>query len=129
MSGQEQGLSSFAESVIRKGLFAAVESKRTDLTPQILDVLKKRREPSIVSRAAWALGRLGYREAIPDLLPLLGSNNEEVRSWGAWALGEFGNSDLERPLRTALERERSDKVKRMIRRGLKEDSAGPNEGF
>ena len=104
---------------VRKGLFTAVDDKRTDLAPQILDLLKQQKQTSIVSRAAWALGRLGYREATSDLLRLLLNPQGEVRSWAAWALGEFGNSGLEGLLRTALDGEPSDKVRRVIEGALK----------
>lgn len=125
----QQAFSSSNATFIRKGLFAAVESKFTDLAPQILSLLKNRKEASIVSLAVWALGRLGYREAIPDLLPLLNHHEEEVRLWTAWALGEFGNLNLEGPLKAAMKRERSEKVKRTIGGALKKIRFEPTRVF
>ena len=119
MSTSAQGFLSAPAYAVRGRLFDVVKSQRTDLAPQVLEVLRHRREPSVVARAAWALARLGYREVIPELLPLLESPHEDMRKWAAWALGEFGNFDLERPLRAAFEEERSQEVRRAMGGALK----------
>ena len=101
----------------------------TELAPEILSLIKNRNEPSLVSLAVWALGKMEYREAIPHLSPLLHHQNEEIRVWAAWALGEFGNADLEHPLEAALKRERSERVRSAIGGGLKKIRFEPTRVF
>lgn len=60
--------------------------------PMILAAL---RQPRLQAGAAWALGRIGslwpdmVRPAAPRVMPLLKSQDAEVRGCAAWALGEM----------------------------------------
>ena len=57
-------------------------------------------------RAIAALGRLGYPDALNDILPFLESDTFEVRRAAAYALGELGDPRAEPSLRAAKRRER-----------------------
>lgn len=63
------------------------------------------------SRAAWQLGRLGDRSAVPALIKALQDENEDVRWSAAWALGELGDEAAIPALEAASEGDESDDVR------------------
>ena len=104
---------------LRDGIYAAVYGGHKSLAPQVCSLLAKAKQPSNIGLVTWALGRLGHKDAIPNILPLLTHNQEEVRVWAAWALGELGNYDIERFLRQAIRSEESSQVASAIGGALK----------
>lgn len=66
----------------------------------------------IRSRAAWQLGQLGDRSAVPALIEALQTDeNEDVRWSAAWALGELGDEAAILALEAASEGDESDDVR------------------
>jgi len=64
------------------------------------------------SHAAWQLGRLGDTSAVPALIRLLQSDeNEDVRWTAAWALAELGDGAAIPALEVASETDESDEVR------------------
>lgn len=64
------------------------------------------------SRAAWQLGRLGDRSAVPALIEALQTDeNEDVRWSAAWALGELGDEAAISALTAASEGDESEDVR------------------
>jgi HEAT repeat protein len=80
------------------------------------------------SHAAWQLGRLGDTGAVPALIQLLQSDeDEDVRWTAAWALAELGDEAAIPALEAASETDESDEVRsrawealRVLRRGKSE---------
>lgn len=71
------------------------------------------------SHAAWQLGRLGETGAVPALIRLLESDeNEDVRLTAAWALGELGDVRAVPALEAAGERDASADVRSQAREAL-----------
>ena len=103
----------------KKAIFKAVEEKLAELGPDLIQLMKSEKDPTLKSRCAWALGRLNCREAEPSLIAALNERSEEVRTWSAWALGEIGNIKTEAFLRQALDRESEDNVRQAIGGALK----------
>ena len=102
-----------------KAIFRAVEEKLAELGPDLVQLMKSEKDPTLKSRCAWALGRLNCREAEPSLIGGLDDRSEEVRIWSAWALGEIGNTRTEAHLGRALTRENRDNVRQAIGGALK----------
>ena len=100
-------------------IFRAVEQKAAELGPDITKLMESESEPSFRSRCAWALGRLNFRDAEPNLMAALRDPSDEVRTWSAWALGEIGGARTKARLRRALGREGSENVRRAIGGALK----------
>lgn len=64
------------------------------------------------SHAAWQLGQLGDTSAVPDLIRLLQSDeNEDVRLTAAWALGELGDAAAIPALQATSETDESGEVR------------------
>lgn len=64
------------------------------------------------SQATWQLGRLGDTSAVPALIRLLQTDeNEDVRWTAAWALVELGDASAIPALETASETDESDQVR------------------
>lgn len=64
------------------------------------------------SHAAWQLGRLGDTSAVPALIQLLESDeNEDVRWTAAWALAELGDEAALPALEKASRTDESDEVR------------------
>ena len=64
------------------------------------------------SHAAWQLGRLSDTSAVPALIRLLQSDeNEDVRWTAAWALAELGDAAAIPALEVASETDESDEVR------------------
>jgi len=64
------------------------------------------------SHAAWQLGRLGDTSAVPALIRLLQSDeNEDARWTAAWALAELGDETAIPALKAANETDESDEVR------------------
>jgi HEAT repeat protein len=64
------------------------------------------------SHAAWQLGQLGERRAVPALIKALQiDENEDVRWTAAWALGELGDPSAIPALEAASEDDESDDVR------------------
>jgi len=63
------------------------------------------------SRAAWQLGHLGDRLAVPALIEALQDENEDVRWSAAWALGKLGDEAAIPALEEASEGDESDDVR------------------
>ncbi len=64
------------------------------------------------SHATWQLGRLGDTSAVPALIQLLQSDeNEDVRWTAAWALAELGDAVAIPALEAAGEMDESDEVR------------------
>jgi len=64
------------------------------------------------SHAAWQLGRLGDTSAVPALIQLLQSDeNEDVRWTAAWALAELGDAAAIPALKVTSQTDESDKVR------------------
>ena len=104
---------------LRDGIYAAVYGEHKSLAPQVCSLLAKAKQPSNIGFVIWALGKLGHKDAIPKILPLLTHNQEEIRVWAAWALGELGNYDIERYLKQAISSEESSQVASAIGGALK----------
>ena len=103
----------------KQAVFKAVEEKLAELGPDLFQLMKSEKTPSLKSRCAWALGRLNCREAEPSLIAIFSDPSEEVRTWSAWALGEIGNLKTEAHLRRALASEDVDNVRSSIGGALK----------
>lgn len=64
------------------------------------------------SRAAWELGQMGDRSAIPALIEALQNDeNEDVRWSAAWALGKLGDKAAIPALEEASENDESEDVR------------------
>ena len=63
------------------------------------------------SRAAWQLGQLGDRAAVPALIEALQDESEDVRWSAAWALGELGDEAAIPALEAASQNDESDDVR------------------
>ena len=64
------------------------------------------------SHATWQLGRLGDASAVPALIRLLQSDeNEDVRWTAAWALAELGDEAAIPALEATSETDESDEVR------------------
>ena len=100
-------------------LSAAVKLGELELSPDIRHAFQKEEDGFVKGRCAWALGRLRYRVALPQLRGGLDQGDPEVRSWCAWALGEVGYDGEEKLLIRALAREDVESVKRAIGGALK----------
>ena len=70
------------------------------------------------SNAAFALGELGSKEAVPQLLALLNDPHERVRKSGAKALGMIGAREAVAPLIQALNHDTSLIVRKSAIRSL-----------
>lgn len=62
-------------------------------------------EGSVVRMLATALGAVGYRPAIPQLVNALKSPDASLRGSAAWSLGALQAREAKEPLRLALEAE------------------------
>ncbi|MGD9497817.1 MAG: HEAT repeat domain-containing protein [Armatimonadota bacterium] len=58
--------------------------------------------------AAWALGRLSDRKAVPDLVAQLQDSNRDLKCYAAQALGEIGDLSAVGPLLSLLETDTDD---------------------
>lgn len=68
--------------------------------------------PGVRSQATWQLGRLGDTSAVPPLIRLLQTDeNEDVRWTAAWALAELGDASAIPALETASETDESAQVR------------------
>jgi len=63
------------------------------------------------SRAAWQLGQLRDRSAVPALIEALQDENEDVRWSAAWALGELGDEAAIPALEATSQNDESDDVR------------------
>jgi len=63
------------------------------------------------SRAAWQLGQLGDKSAVPALIETLQDENEDVRWSAAWALGELGDKSAIPALTVVSEEDESEDVR------------------
>ena len=113
------GLRSSDTSRRKAAIFRAVEEQYTELGPDLVELMERERDQNLKGRCAWALGRMNYREAYPNLVNGLKHRSQEYRTWSAWALGELGDSRAEMPLRLAEEEEKSGKVRQSIGGALK----------
>ncbi len=72
-------------------------SDRPENFYEIINNLKNA-NPEIQKRAAWSLGEIEDKEAVPVLLETLKDSNPEVRGMAAWALGEIKDFSAVDPL-------------------------------
>ena len=77
-----------------------------DAGERVLALARAEREPDARGWLASALGRLGYRPAIPVLLARLNDPYRHVRARAAWALGALRAGEAASALRRALATER-----------------------
>lgn len=71
------------------------------------------------SRAAWELGKIGDRSAVPALIEALQRDeSEDVRWSAAWALGELGDKAAIPALEEASEKDESEDVRNMAWKSL-----------
>ncbi|MFH1452977.1 MAG: HEAT repeat domain-containing protein [Armatimonadota bacterium] len=66
--------------------------------------LVKYENPDISSLAAWAAGRLGIKEAVPELINMLKNKDDNVFSSAIIALGKIGDERAVNPLLFSLDR-------------------------
>ena len=112
-------LHSSNRGMTKAAIFEAVKENRVELGPDLVQAMKSEKDPNLKSRCAWALGKLGHRDAETNLVAALNDRSEEVRTWSAWALGEIGTTQTVVHLRRALTRENFDDVRRAIGGALK----------
>lgn len=81
---------------------AAGGAEAKEAVPDLINLLEDK-EPSVVSSAAWALGKVGKDavSAVPELIKLLGSKDAETRRAAAAALGAIARDGGEVPDATA----------------------------
>ncbi len=72
-----------------EAISAIAREQRHEFAMDILDIFISDSSARVRGRAAWALGRLHYREAYDRLVVALTDVEAEVREWSAWALGEI----------------------------------------
>ena len=103
----------------KDAIFRVVEEEITELVADLLLMMEADAERDLRGLCAWAIGKMGYREASPNLVNGLENRSQVVRKWSAWALGELGDSRSKEPLRRAIAREELNDVKQAIRGALK----------
>ena len=109
----------------RDALFEIVETKRTELAEDVLQLMHKELNNEIKGRCAFALGRLNHKEAYPYLVHNLRHPSPEVRKWSAWALGKMMLTRAEKHLRKTLEAEKDEYVGRAVGGAIKRLSGEP----
>lgn len=97
-----------------EAISAIAREQRHEFANDILVLFVSESSACVRGRAAWALGRLHYREAYDDLVVGLTDVEPEVREWAAWALGEIGFYKVLSLLARAGEEEVNGKVRRAI---------------
>ena len=90
---------------------------RSDLIKNISDL--KSGIPEFQKRAAWSLGEMENRSAVPHLIETLKDIDPEVRGMVAWALGEIKDVSALNPLLEALS-DKNDYVREMIVKAIGE---------
>ncbi len=69
--------------------------------PQLIDALNNNAD--VRWDAAWALGQIADRSAVPHLINVLSDHDPNVRKRAAYSLGEIGDDSAKAPLRQLLE--------------------------
>ena len=102
-----------------EAISAIAREQRNEFADDILTLFMNESTAHIRGRAAWALGRLHYREAYDHLIKGLRDTEAEVRTWSAWALGELGFYKAIPVLVRASETEVNYEVRRAILGAMK----------
>ena len=94
-----------SERVRASAADALAKIKDAKTGQSLLQHLKK--EPDIGAKAMIiiAVGAVGYKPAIPFLIPLLTANDRSIRGSAAWSLGALGAYEAREPLQVALSKE------------------------
>lgn len=103
-----------------RDILEAVRAGNTAISGDVLSLLRDDSvDPHVRGRAAWALGKLRIRSALPSIVRFLSDDALEVRLWSAWALGELGDASLQPLLRRAIAQEHADDVRGALGGALK----------
>ena len=88
----------YEDMAVRKGLYEVLGALASDAAPAVpaLRAGLKEKSSEYCFDAIQALGRIGpaAKDAVPDLLPFLDSNQPQVQRAAAMALEEIGFSNL-----------------------------------
>ena len=104
--------------VAAQGIWALGELNRKEAIPDIRALFYKSNYPVIKTKAAEALGKLGDKKIIPDLLQMLEHPDENFRAAAVESLGRLGAIEAIPYLKTLLYSDYCPWIKEMVRINL-----------